>query len=146
MDTDPASLLILLFSIAAPAAWLVRRPPRSRLACILLVCLMAFGPLWLTGHYLPIAILFRFLAGLWPVWVMPCVLMLLARPGGRLTFYLLGIAFAYAAPLAIGPQGPDSFLLVIPLYGILVSFAAALAELLVRLHGLARPAPAESGP
>lgn len=65
---------------------------------------------------------------LWWLILLPMVPLALIRRAGRITFFLLGIAFYFGSGLLQGRQGPDSYGLIIPFYGLALSLAAALAE------------------
>jgi hypothetical protein len=56
------------------------------------------------------------------------VLLALIRRAGRVVAFPLGLAFFFGYGFLQGPQGPDSYGLVIPFYGLALSLAALLAE------------------
>ena len=66
---------------------------------------------------------------LWPAILVPMVPLAFIRRAGRIAFFLLGIALFFGIGFLQGPQGPDSYGLIIPFYGLALSLAAVLAEL-----------------
>src|SRR3954466_4257844 len=80
-----------------------------------------------------LAIVAEILVYLWPVVVLPALLMTWIRPAGRLVFGLLGLAFCFGIGWVMELGGPDSPGLIIPFYGLAVAVAALIAEGLARL-------------
>ena len=75
---------------------------------------------------------------LWPLVLVPLVLLLIIRPVGRLVFFILGVAFFVGTALTIDLSGADSPAFIIPCCGLCLSLAAILAELLSRAVRLVR--------
>lgn len=80
----------------------------------------------------------QLLLHLWPLVLVPAVLLTAIRPGGRLAFFLLGLAFFFAADAFMDLGGPDSPGLVLPFFGLALSAAALIAEAAARLFRAAR--------
>ena len=77
-------------------------------------------------------IVFALLLDLWPLILVPLVPLLLIRPVGRLVFFILGLVFFLGIGFVMNLGGPDSPGLIIPFWGLCLSLAALLAELLSR--------------
>jgi hypothetical protein len=85
-----------------------------------------------------IGIVFAVLLYLWPLILIPLVPLALIRPVGRLVFFILGLAFFAGIGFVMNLGGPDSPSLIIPFWGLCLSVAALLAELLSRAIKLVR--------
>lgn len=79
-----------------------------------------------------VVVIAELLVALWPLVLIPAALLTLVRPPARIVAFLLGPVVFILADRMIGPSGPDNPMLIIPIVGVCLSVAAALAEGAVR--------------